>query len=112
MMRSSLLSVLILAGCTAGGNPFNLPASALTDPAENAIYTQRRGAVEVIVKSDFDGIIADIQAGGGPTLTRAFDAAGIPPAERATRAFQLNNDLALYAGSPGALVTAIMVYSS
>lgn len=115
-MRSSLISLVLIAGCSGEpnhlGNIFTLPVNALTNAGENAIYTRRRGAVEVIVKSEFDQIITDIQSGGGPVLTSAFDAAGLPAAERATRAFQLNNDLGLYAGNPGALVTAIMVYSS
>ena len=106
-MRSSLLFFFLLAGCYDIYDP-----AILTDPTENAIYQQRRGKVEVIVKSEFDAVISDIQSGGGPTLTRAFDEAGVPDEERATRAFQLNNDLGLYAGNPGALVTAIMVYGS
>ena len=108
-MRSSLLLFVILAGCTNG---FTLPVNALTSAEENAIYQSRQAEVEIIVKSDFDAVIRDIQTGGGPTLTQAFDAAGIPAEERATRAFQLNNDIGLYAGNPGALVTAIMIYSS
>ncbi|MEL6573808.1 MAG: hypothetical protein AAFQ64_19315 [Pseudomonadota bacterium] len=115
-MRSSLLFILFIAGCSNEanhlGNPFLLPVNALTSSTENAIYQQRRAAVEVIVKSEFDAIISDIQSGGGPTLTQAFDAASVPSEERATRAFQLNTDLGLYAGNPGALVTAIMVYGS
>ncbi len=108
-MRSSLLFILLLAGCTNG---FQLPVNALTSAEENAIYQARQAEVEIIVKSEFDAVISDIQTGGGPTLTRAFDAAGIPAEERATRAFQLNKDLGLYAGNPGALVTAIMLYGS
>lgn len=108
-MRSSLLLILLLAGCSNG---FQLPVNALTSAEENAIYQARQAEVEVIVKSNFDAVIRDIRAGGGPTLTSAFDAAGVPDQERATRAFQLNNDLGLYAGNPGALVTAIMVYGS
>lgn len=108
-MRSSLLLFVLLAGCSNG---FTLPINALTSSEENAIYQARRADVEVIVKSNFDAVIQDIQSGGGPTLTEAFDAAGIPAEDRATRAFQLNNDLGLYAGNPGALVTAIMVYGS
>lgn len=115
-MRSSLIYLALLAGCTGQASPFGtlftLPVNAVTSASENAIYTQRRGEVELIVKSDFDGIITDIQTGGGDTLTAAFDAAGVPDTERATRAFQLNTDIALYANNPGALVTAIMVYSS
>ena len=112
-MRSSLIFLALLAGCTGPVNPlFTLPTNAVTSATENAIYTRRRGEVELIVKSGFAEIINDIQTGGGDTLTAAFDAAGVPNEERATRAFQLNTDIALYANNPGALVTALMVYSS
>jgi len=116
MKRSSLFSLIIVAGCTGEanhlGNPFMLPVNALTSATENAIYNRRRAQVELIVKSDFPAIIPDIQAGGGPILTEAFDTAGVPDQDRPTRIFQLQRDLGLYAGNPGALVTAIMVYSS
>lgn len=111
-MRSSLILITLLAGCGSGGTFLNLPANAVTSASENTIYTQRRGAVELVVKSRFANIINDIQSGGGPTLTSAFDAAGVPDQDRATRAFQLNTDIALYASNPGALVNAMMIYSS
>ena len=100
-MRVFLLLILLTAACTAGRNHL-----------ENFVDQDRRGQVELIVKSGFAEIINDIQTGGGDTLTAAFDAAGVPNEERATRAFQLNTDIALYANNPGALVTALMVYSS
>jgi len=62
------------------------------------------------VKSDFPAILADIQSGGGASLTRVFDLAGVPEQDRATRAFQLNNDIGLYAQNPGALITTLLVY--
>jgi len=108
-MRSSLFLIILLAGCADG---LRWPINALTDPAEAAIYQERRGAVELVVKTEFDSIIADIQAGGGAALTRAFDAASVPDDDRATRAFQLNRDMGLYAGNPGALVTSLMVFGS
>lgn len=111
-MRSSLILIILLAGCGSDGTFLNLPANAVTSASENAIYNQRRGAVELVVKSGFPDIINDIQTGGGPTLTAAFDQAGVPDQDRATRAFQLNTDIALYANNPGALVNAIMIYSS
>ena len=111
-MRSILIALPLLAACSEGGTFLNLPANAITSPTENAIYQQRRGAVELIVKSQFDAVLSDIQSGGGPVLTQAFDAAGVPDQDRATRAFQLNKDIGLYTGNPGALVTAIMVYAS
>jgi len=57
MKRSSLFSLIIVAGCTGEanhlGNPFMLPVNALTSATENAIYNRRRAQVELIVKSDF-----------------------------------------------------------
>jgi len=116
MKRSSLIFIIFVAGCTDGSNPladlFNLPPNAVTDPTENAIYTARRGQVELIVKSDFPAIIPQIAAGGGPKLQDAFDAAGVPAQDRPTRVFQLQRDLGLYADNPGALVSAITVFGS
>lgn len=108
-MRSSLLFLTLIAGC---GIVPDLRNTVLTDPAEQAIYQDRRAAVELVVKSNFDAVIADIGTGGGPALTEAFDVAGIPIEDRATRAYQLNTDLGLYVGNPGALITAIMIYGS
>jgi hypothetical protein len=104
----------ILAGCSTDashlGNPLLLPVSGIASVAGNAAYAQRRGKVEVFVKSNFDAVIADIAAGGGPVLTQAMTTAAIPVRDHPARALQLRADLPLYAGTPGALVTALMVY--
>ncbi|MCC5974276.1 MAG: hypothetical protein JJT81_09510 [Rubellimicrobium sp.] len=86
--------------------PFNILATASADPAEQ----QRRGAVELAVKAGFPAILADIEAGGGARLTAAFDAARVPPQDRAARTLQLQGDLPIYADTPGALVTALLIY--
>jgi hypothetical protein len=102
MIRPFLLAALLaLSACSQGLN-----VGALVDPAE----AQRRGAVEVAVKSSFPVILDEIDAGSGPNLVHAFDAAGVPLGDRPTRVIQLRGDLGLYQANPGALVTALMLY--
>ena len=77
----------------------------------NLVSTQNAGtraAVEVVVKSDFNTIIDEIGAGGGPVLTRAYDAARVPPGDRPARTLALNGSLGLYAGSPDTLIAALV----
>ncbi len=113
-MRVTLFLLPLLAGCSGEanhlGNPLLWPVTGLSTAAENAAYNARRGQVEVIVKTNFDQIIADIVAGGGDVLTQAMDTARIPDADRPARVLQMQRDLALYQGNPGALVVALMVY--
>ena len=100
MHRIPLLFALSLSACTSFSS---FPGGLSTPP-------QERGALEVLVTTEIGAIITDIQSGGGPALTRAFDTANVPAEDRATRAFQLNTDLPLYAGNPGALVTVLDLY--
>ena len=118
-MRIPLIFLVVLAGCSNEanhlGNPFFLPisgltTSGLTTAASNAVYSERRGTVEVLVKSNHPALIDQINAGNGPILTQAMDAARIPQEDRETRIFQMQSDLGLYQANPGALVTALMVY--
>jgi hypothetical protein len=103
MIRSLCLAALLaLSACTTGG----LDVVSLVDPAQ----AQRRGVVEVAVKSAFPGILDEIEAGAGPDLQRALDAAGVPEADRPGRLIQLRGDLGLYEANPGALVAALMLY--
>ncbi|WP_089902786.1 hypothetical protein [Loktanella fryxellensis] len=110
-MRSVLslltLSTVVLTACAPGGsvqNPFTGVTSALQAP------DSQRGAVELAVKSEFPAIMAQIDAGGGPALTAAFDAAGVPLEDRPARLIQLRNEADLYAGNPGALTQALLVW--
>jgi hypothetical protein len=113
-MRIPLIFLVVLAGCSNEanhlGNPFFLPIAGLTTAASNAVYSERRGTVEVLVKSNHPALIDQINAGNGPILTQAMDAARIPQEDRETRIFQMQSDLGLYQANPGALVTALMVY--
>ncbi|WP_322889050.1 MULTISPECIES: hypothetical protein [unclassified Yoonia] len=109
-MRPALILPLILAACTTDpsnpGMPVFTPLTAMTDPG----YAQKRGQVEIIVKTNYDAIRRDIDAGGGPVLVAAMDAAGVPMQDRPTRVIQLQSDMGLYDVNPGALVTALMVF--
>ena len=114
-MRWPLIALLLTAACSQEanhlGNPLLLPFSGISTVYGNAAYEQRRGQVEIIVKSSHQAILNDIRAGGGPFLDEAFDTAGVPERDRPTRIIQLQSDLGLYQTTPGALVTALMVYS-
>jgi hypothetical protein len=101
-MRRALPLLLLLAAC--GG----LNLDAALDPRE----AQRRGAVEVAVKSSFPGILTEIEAGGGPALAAAYDAAAVPPGDREARTIQLQGDLGLYDANPSALATALVLYGA
>ena len=112
-----LLPLIFLVALTACsnqanhlGNPLLLPITGIGTAIENAVYNERRGKVEIAVKSNWPDILKDIEAGGGPTLTKAMDAARIPEPDRATRILQMQGDLGIYNGNPEALVVGIMVY--
>ncbi|WP_245820469.1 DUF3015 domain-containing protein [Flavimaricola marinus] len=84
----------------------------MTTGIENGLYSSRRGAVEIAVKSNFDEIIQEIAAGGGDKLSLAMDEARIPAQDRPARILQLQGDQPIYDANPGALVTALMVYGN
>jgi hypothetical protein len=113
-MRFTPFALILLGACSSEanhlGNPLFWPVNAVQNGINNAAYSQRRGSVEVIVKSEFPAILTDIDAGGGPVLTRAMEAALIPVQDRPTRVLQLQGDMGLYSANPGALVTALMVF--
>ena len=113
-MRPALLVLPLLAACSGEanhlGNPLLLPVSGVTNALGNAAYQQRRGAVELFVKTNHPALVAEIIAGGGPVLDEAMTRARIPPTDRPARRLQLQGDAGLYQSNPGALVTALMVY--
>lgn len=108
--------ITVVSGCSNQanhvGNPLLLPISAIGNGIENAAYQQRRGQVEVIVKSNFPDILDEISIGSGDTLTSAMNAANIRGEERPARILQMQGDLMLYQNNPEALVVALMVYGS
>lgn len=113
IMRTALFFLIVAAGCTpapSGQNGLFGTGWGLATTAQTTAYSQRRGAVELLVKTNYATLLSDITAGSGPTLTRAMSAAGIPTADRPARIIQLQSDLPLYQVNPGALVTALMAY--
>lgn len=113
-MRLTLIPLVLLCACVDPGyrfgDPLSNPFTGAGPLVGDSAYAQRRGQVELVVKSNFDQIRTDIQSGGGPALTQAMDAAGIPAGDRPARIIQLQSDLGLYDNAPGALVTALVVY--
>ena len=111
---SPIFTLFFIAACSSGtnhiGNPLLLPIQAIGNGIDNAIYQQRRGQVEVIVKSTFPTIIEEVAIGAGPTLTRAMDASGVPIEDHPARVMQLQGDIGLYRTNPEALIAALMVY--
>ena len=113
MRKSTLLLLPILAACSSEanhlGNPLALPINGLSAAIGNAEYNRTRGQVEVFVKTHHPALISDLRAGGGVTLTQAFDIAKVPQAVRAPHTLQMQSDLQLYESNLEALVIAIMV---
>ena len=113
-MRIAIVSTVFLAACTPGanhlGNALFLPVNGISSVFQNAAYAERRGAVEVQVKSNGPAILREIEAGGGPELGRAMDIAAVPPGDRPALMTQLRADYGLYSTNVEALITALMVY--
>ncbi len=105
-MRHAPLLLLLLAACS----PAALPGLRSTILPSTAQDNARRGAVELAVKGNFQAILTDIRAGGGPALTAAFDAAGVPASDRPARLIQLQGDIPVYNSNPGALVTSMLLW--
>ncbi len=115
-MRWPVFLLSLIAACSSQtdqpGMPPAAPLSGIGTVFGNMADTKRRGQVEVIVKANFDAIRSDIRMGGGPVLSKAMDASGIPERDRPARILQLQSDAGLYNQTPCALVTALMVYGS
>ncbi len=101
----SVAALCLVAACADAP----LGWATLTGTAANA---GQRGAVEIEVKTNYPALLADIGAGGGPALTRAFDLAQVPTQDRPTRLIQLDGDYGLYAANPDALVNALMIWGA
>ncbi len=113
-MRIPLLCLIMTAACSSEanhiGNPLLLPFTGVASVFENTIYNERRGKVEIFVKTNHPALIQDIKSGGGPRLTQAMDIARVPAQDRETRIIQMQSDIGLYTKNLSALVTALMVY--
>ncbi len=106
-MRYIWFSLLTLPACA---EDVWLPIPGIATPEETTAYSENRGAVELFVKTNYDAILTQIDAGNGPQLNEAFNLADVPENERPARVLQLQSDLPLYNENPGALVTALTVY--
>ncbi|MDB2369297.1 hypothetical protein N9V68_01775 [Octadecabacter sp.] len=100
MRKLAFVFLMLAAGCAAPsnflGNPLNVnPGSA------------NRGDVEVFVKTNHPALIADLQNGGGPTLTQAYTIAGVPPSARDVQTLRLQSNLGLFNANATALSLAI-----
>lgn len=103
-MKWILASCALLVGaCTANTVP---------DLRGMMVAPEGGGAVELIVKTSHPAILRDISAGGGPDLTRAMEAAAIPPEDRAARILALQSDFDVYESSPGALTSALRLWGA
>lgn len=114
-MRFIALMFIPLAACSGEanhlGNPFLLPLSGLSTAAENAVYNERRGRVEVFVKTHHQILLTQIAQGGGADLTAVMDISRVPKGDRPARLIQMQGDIGLYQ-SPDALVVSLMVYGT
>lgn len=113
MYRFALPLCSLLAACADGGvtlyNPLTGAPVTTVDPQG---YAERRAQVEVAVKSRFEAVLADIEAGGGPALSVAMDAAAVPLAERADRTVQMQTNLSTYRRNPDALISSLLLYGA
>jgi hypothetical protein len=112
LRTACFLAPAIALGACSGWTPSALmmPGLEIGAASSDPAYAARRGSVELAVKGSWPAIINEITAGGGPALTAAMDAAGVPPQDRPARLIQLQQESAAYAANPGALVSALMVY--
>lgn len=113
-MRPALILPCLLAVAACGENPVQLfnpfTGDAITINPQG--YSERRGMVELEVKDRFGEVLANIETGGGPALTRALDAAAVPSDERPARILQLQGDIEVYRGNPDALITQLLLFGA
>ena len=71
-MCIALSCIVFLMACSGDANHLGnlplLPLSGLTTLAENTVYNERRGRVEVLVKSNHPALIDQINAGAGSII--------------------------------------------
>jgi len=109
----ALTALALLAACSTDPARPGAPwpgLGGLFSPVSDPAAQTRRGALELLVKANHPALMADIVAGGGATLTRALDSAGVPAADRPARIIQLQSNAGLYQANPGALIAALAIY--
>ena len=102
--------LLFLAGCSTETRFLGLPIAGALDPAVRQETAERRGAVELYVKTNHPALVRDLQAGGGPALSEGFRIAGVPRQDQPARIVQLQSQIDVHRTNPGALVTALTSY--
>lgn len=112
--RTTPLLCIALAACTTEArhipNPLLLPGQAVSAAASNAAYGARRNRVKSHVTAHHATLMAEIDAGGGPHLSRAMHLARVPRDKRPSLIRRLQADRALYRADPEALTIALMVH--
>ncbi|NDV01067.1 hypothetical protein [Pseudoroseicyclus tamaricis] len=117
-MRLAALPLLLLpalaacAGTAPRDNPVTWPFYAARAAAEDPGYAARRAEVERLVKSDPPAFWAEVDAGGGPTLSAAYAAAGVPPARQPYVLAALSADDQIYGSNYPLLIAAFMANGS
>ena len=106
--------LILLPACTPEAshipNPVLLPGQAASTAVSNATYGARRARVSRHVAAHHPALMAEIAAGSGPHLTQAMDLARVKAADRPALIRRLQQDRALYAADPEALIVALMVH--
>lgn len=109
-MLRYLAPLTILAACSVDPNAPSVSMFPGASGFSNLTQSQRRGEVEVYVKTNHPAIVAQIRSGAGAELAEAYRLAGVPTDEQRIRTLQLRGDIALYQDSPAALVSAILLF--
>lgn len=72
----------------------------------------REGEVQVFVAQNHAALVAEAQAGGGPTLDAAMDVSGVNAATREILILRLQSEMPLYRRSPLAMATVIAAHGA
>jgi len=95
VLRIALLGpVLLAAGCVV------------------ATRNPRQGEVQAFVAQNHPALVADVEAGGGPTLDAAMAVSGVNAATRDILLLRLQSELPLYRRSPLAMAALIAAHGS
>jgi hypothetical protein len=77
-----------------------------------ATRNPRQGEVQVFVAQNHAALVADVEAGGGPTLDAAMAVSDVNAATREILLLRLQSELPLYRRSPLAMATVIAAHGS
>ncbi|MCU0908898.1 MAG: hypothetical protein MUF73_16015 [Rhodobacteraceae bacterium] len=77
-----------------------------------ATRNPREGEVQAFVAQNHPALIADVEAGGGPTLDQAMAISGVNAATRDILMLRLQSELPLYRRSPLATAAVIAAHGA